>query len=354
MSSYVINHPIVKHYAGSLAYGTNLPTSDVDIRGIFCADEVNIRTPFYPVREITIPEDEDTKLYELSTFMKLYTDGNPNILESLWVDKSDIIEFNSAYMLLRSYREELLSSKVAFTFSGYAISQLKRIKGHNKWIMNPQPKERPLHKDYLKLVQNFLGKKIMPREFDLTVFATGYSLVHYGSDTYAVIAGNLGDSVLDKNGDFNISVKQHENRDVDHTVQPSIIFRYIADEYRLAKERHRNYWEWKKNRNEKRSALEEKYGYDCKHAMHLVRLLRMGSEILQGQGVIVKRPDAKELLHIRDGGWSYEELIKFAESKDKFIREFLYKNTALRKKPDIKLAAKVLMDVQDMCWSEFE
>ncbi len=30
---------IVKHLAGSRAYGTSLPTSDTDIRGIFCADE---------------------------------------------------------------------------------------------------------------------------------------------------------------------------------------------------------------------------------------------------------------------------------------------------------------------------
>ncbi|AEZ66297.1 hypothetical protein phiTE_131 [Pectobacterium phage phiTE] len=36
-----------------------------------------------------------------------------------------------------------------------------------------------------------------------------------------------------------------------------------------------------KNRNAARHELEEKFGYDTKHAMHLVRLLRMSQEILE-------------------------------------------------------------------------
>ena len=31
------NFEVMRCYSGSLAYGTNLPTSDVDIRGLFCA-----------------------------------------------------------------------------------------------------------------------------------------------------------------------------------------------------------------------------------------------------------------------------------------------------------------------------
>lgn len=119
---------LVKHYAGSHAYGTALPTSDVDFRGIFCADPVNVLTPFFPVRECEDVNEEDTKLYELAHFMKLCLDCNPNIIETLWVDTDDVVETSEAYMHLRCNRERLLSSKVAFTFSGYAISQLKRLK----------------------------------------------------------------------------------------------------------------------------------------------------------------------------------------------------------------------------------
>ena len=349
MSSYELsNKVIVKHYAGSLAYGTALPTSDTDIRGIFCADPEEIRTPFYPVREVTLPNEEDGKLYELGNFMHLYTQGNPNILETLWVDNDDVISSNLAYYLLKEERENLLSSKVAFTFSGYAISQLKRIKGHNKWINNPQPVEKPRHADYLKLVQNFTSNKIMPR--DLTVdLIRGHNIVHYGGNIFGVVL-NSGVSAFTSDYDFNISAKQLDGQS--STEQPKYIIKYLPDEYRLAKEKHTNYWNWKNNRNETRSALEEDFGYDTKHAMHLIRLLRMGEEVLSGQGVIVKRPDASELLDIRAGKWTYDELIEYAEDKDDYIRGELYKNTHLPKKPNLKLAAEVVMECQDIYWSK--
>lgn len=354
MSSYELENVIVKHYAGSLAYGTNLPTSDVDIRGIFCASPGEVRTPYFPVREVSLPDEEDGKLYELSNFLKLYTDGNPNILETLWVDEGDILETSSCYMYLRVFREKLLSSKIAFTFSGYAISQLKRIKGHNKWINNPQPQEPPRHKDYLKMVQNFTSQRIMPREFNID-HLQNYDIHHYGGNTFGAVRHGRGLKSICEKGDFNISAKQAEPEVNQFEYDsPLIIFKYLPDEYKLAKKKHTNYWGWKANRNEKRSALEEDFGYDTKHAMHLVRLLRMAEETLGGQGVIVKRPDAQELLAIRDGAWSYEELLEYAEDKDDYIRGELYKNTSLPKKPDIKLASQVLMSCQDICWSDNE
>jgi hypothetical protein len=89
---------------------------------------------------------------------------------------------------------------------------------------------------------------------------------------------------------------------------------------------------------------------NTKHAMHLIRLLRMGEEILTTGKVKVKREDAQELLDIRNGALSYEELVSWAEAQDNKIRGELYKNSCLPKKPDVKLAASVLMDVQDMYW----
>lgn len=346
MSSYELKHPIVQHYAGSIAYGTNLPTSDVDIRGIFCAEERQIRTPFYPVKEITLEDQEDSKLYELFTFLNLYLKGNPNILETLWVDESDILGSSSCYDLLRSKRNELLSSKVASSFSGYAISQLKRIKGHNKWINNPQPEKAPMHKDYLKLIQNFSGNKIMPREF-LLDHLNGFNVVHYGGNTFGAVK-NDGVNAVTESGDFNISCKQLQNNTTEEV--PVFIFKYLVDQYKNDKEKHFNYWNWRNNRNEVRSAMEIDHGYDTKHAMHLVRLLRMGEEVLKGEGVIVKRPDAEELLDIRAGLWKYDDLIKWAEEKDKYIQKTLYLNTKLQRKPDIKVAAKVLMECQEICW----
>lgn len=125
---------LVRMLGGSHAYGTNLPTSDVDYRGLFFAPQECIRTPFFNMNEVTDTREEDTKYYDLNQFMKLYTTMNPNILELLFTDRSKIELTSDPYEHLRANGSKLLSSKVAFTFSGYAIAQLKRIKGHNKWI----------------------------------------------------------------------------------------------------------------------------------------------------------------------------------------------------------------------------
>ncbi len=61
-------------------------------------------------------------------------------------------------------------------------------------------------------------------------------------------------------------------------------------------------------RNPARAALERAHGYDTKHAMHLVRLLRMGAELLRERTLHVRRADAAELLAIRAGALSFEEL----------------------------------------------
>lgn len=128
------NNLLCRMLAGSHAYGTNLPTSDVDYRGLFFAPAQYIRTPFFNMTEVTDTTEEDTKYYEISQFLKLYTLANPNILELLYTDRSKLVLTSDPYEHLRANADKLLSKKVAFTFSGYAIAQLKRIKGHNKWL----------------------------------------------------------------------------------------------------------------------------------------------------------------------------------------------------------------------------
>jgi len=58
---------------------------------------------------------------------------------------------------------------------------------------------------------------------------------------------------------------------------------------------------------------------------HLVRLLRTGYELMTTGELRVLRPDAQELLDIRNGAWSYEKLISYAEEMEQKIAE-LYKS----------------------------
>lgn len=338
---------LVKHYAGSHSYGTALPTSDVDFRGIFAADPVNVRTPFFPVYEVNDTKEEDTKFYELAHYMKLALQCNPNIVETLWVEDGDIVFRTPAYDLLRQHRAKLLSSKIAFTTSGYALAQLKRIKGHNKWINNPQPEERPKHYDFVSLVQWFGAEKMMPRDFKLTNYRTNWRLVPYGHDVHGLYQAD-GYETFGDNGALNTTFEEGGREELG---MPLAVIKFNKDVYIQAREKWEQYWTWKRNRNVDRSALEEHFGYDTKHAMHLVRLLRMGVEALRDGQVVVKRPDAAELLSIRNGAWTYEQLVEYAEHMDREVHEVWYKKTSLPKTPDLHFAAKLLMDVQDSIWS---
>lgn len=58
----------------------------------------------------------------------------------------------------------------------------------------------------------------------------------------------------------------------------------------------------------KRKALVEQHGYDAKNAAHLIRLLRMGIEFLREGRLIVQRPDAPQLMEIKLGHWTLEQV----------------------------------------------
>ena len=271
---------IVEHLAGSHAYGTNIATSDVDKRGIFCAGAINIRTPFFPIREVTMQDEEDGKLYELTQFMNLYVGMNPNIVETLWVDPMHIITKHEAYDYLRANAaQQLLNKKAAFTFSGYAVAQLKRIKGHNKWINNPQEVDAPRQTRFVSLLHNFSNQKMF--SVNIEDFRDGYRLIHYGGDIYGVYEApgyQTFDDIytLNTNSDDLTDFYTKEPTPAEQYAGtilripdfgtrrlPLFMVKFHRENYRQAKEVWQNYWNWKKNRNVVRSEMEQKFGYDC-------------------------------------------------------------------------------------------
>jgi len=96
--------------------------------------------------------------------------------------------------------------------------------------------------------------------------------------------------------------------------------------YTSIREDWKKYNHWKRTRNPARAKLEAEYGYDTKHGAHLVRLLRMGREILETGEVHVWRGgpdgpnDREELLAIRGGEWDYDQLVGWAEEQDEDLK----------------------------------
>ena len=122
---------------GSRAYGMHTDDSDWDYNGFYLVDKkeqyVNPRHSFPSKFSFKTPLHEGT-IHEMDKALDLIIDCNPNMLELLWRDPSDILVESELGNIIKDYRYDLLCSKARHTFSGYAFSQLKRIKGHNKWI----------------------------------------------------------------------------------------------------------------------------------------------------------------------------------------------------------------------------
>lgn len=126
---------IFKCLAGSHAYGTSLPTSDRDERGVFIAPPDFVLSCVKSIGQGQVEhETEDDVVFELRKFMNLAAQCNPNIIELLFTDDENVLFIDWPFNLLRDNRHLFLSKKAKFTFSGYAMSQMKRIKGHHKWI----------------------------------------------------------------------------------------------------------------------------------------------------------------------------------------------------------------------------
>lgn len=95
---------------------------------------------------------------------------------------------------------------------------------------------------------------------------------------------------------------------------------------------------------EKRKSLVDKFGYDCKNASHLIRLLKMGIEFLTEGNLFVEREDAPQLISIKNGEWTLEQVKK--ESDKLFtLAQQAYINSKLKAEPDYERAERLLMDI---------
>jgi hypothetical protein len=70
----------------------------------------------------------------------------------------------------------------------------------------------------------------------------------------------------------------------------------------------------------------------------------MCREILTDGVIRVRRPDAQELLEIRHGKWTYEELVAYSDKQDAELNE-LVKTSGLPKQPDRKKLDQVCQDI---------
>lgn len=168
------------------------------------------------------------------------------------------------------------------------MAQLKRIQTHRSWLLEP-PQAAPRRADFGLPEATTLSRADQQR---------------------------IDQALAAKRRSADPESGEAESESAAAALQlPAEVQQALAAERRYGEAlRHwRSYQTWLKHRNPARAALEARFGYDTKHAMHLVRLLRMGLELLREGELRVRREDAAELLQIRDGAWTLDELLRSVE-----------------------------------------
>lgn len=305
-------HTIFKCTAGSHAYGTNTENSDLDIRGIAIPPREYFTGYLHNFEQF---EDKvkDITIWSLQKFMKLAADNNPNILELLflprrfWIVNTPCFDVFPHWREIVKHRMFFMSKKVRYTFTGYAYSQLKRIKTHRGFLLQ--------------------GKIERPRRIDFDL------------PTNPTLSTEQINAVL---------------------TLPEWV---VIPEYRKQMERERRYrdkertwkqWnQWYINRNKERAELEAAHGYDTKHASHLVRLIFQGKEALMEGHITLPRPEAPMLLDIRNGGVPYDDLLDLVGDFDKEFDE-MYKISPLPREPNRKAIEELTIDITEKFLEEMK
>lgn len=279
--------------AGSHAYGLNRPDSDVDIRGV-CIETIEQMLglskfeQYVPNTEEALQwsgdnlsvKAEDVQIYGISKFVQLLMDANPNIVELLFATP---IYATPEWFRISNNSHLFLSNKIVHTFSGYAYSQLIRIKNHKRWIDNPPAKPDP--------------------------FSYGMELTVKGGQRWT-----------DSN-------------------------QYNA--YQSQLKDYQSYEKWLAERNPKRKTLEEQFGYDTKHAMHLYRLFLEAEELLiTGHLTLPLKNEHIDLLKtVYEGKIRYSNIVAFAEGIHDSLKTF-EKFSVLPDKPNHKKIEELLINLK--------
>ena len=263
--AYAMGHLLHLVLAGSRLHGTDTETSDYDWRGV-CSVPRQVLLGLQKFDEYQWTDEKDEwVVYTLRRIFELGLRANPNILTIIF-SPPQRWSLPSEPIWLRVYRNRrwFLSQRIRHTFRGYAFSQLRQIKGHREWLVNP-PDHEPL-----------------PEEFGCYLYTDLKGGQHLDGKTYE----GLG-------------------------------------KFKAAQLRWQQYQTWLAERNPKRAELERKFGYDAKHASALVRLMLEGGNILrEGDYDPVLRVDDQALVRqVLDGGWNYDRLVGFAEEREAALRE---------------------------------
>ena len=299
---------------GSHAYGTNVETSDVDIRG--CAMNNTSEIVGLSTFEQFLNTDTDTTVYAFNKLIPLLINCNPNTIEMLGCKPEHYIYMTDIGQEMIDNRKMFLSKRAIHSFGGYANQQLNRV-------------ENALARD--RMPQSQKEEHIMrSMENSIASFESRYTNFDAGS----II---LFTDVTTREG---MDTEIFANIHMDHF--PARQFNSIMNDLHNVL----GTYEKLNHRNRKKDDA-----HLNKHAMHLVRLYLMCIDILEKEEIITYRGDDLELLmSIRNGAYQNEDSTYKPEFKElingfKKRLDYAKENTSLPEHPNMKQVEEFVMSV---------
>lgn len=294
--------PILIGYGGSIAYGTNLPTSDTDIRGIYMnpLDEfIGCR----PVSEQYNPSGSDVTIYSLKKIFGLLLQCNPNVIEILGLKPEHYLYMTDMGLELVGKAEIFLSKRAAYTFGNYAKSQLNR-------LMNKSGRAN----------EQVLANEVRSLSKAVSSIRKREGIEHLWVES--------------KDGNPVIIINES---------MPIDLYARIASEILNV---HADYKESRRNNR----AVD--HGKIAKHMMHLLRLYMMGIDILAEHKIATYRKAEHDLLmDIRNGKYLKEDGVTPTVEFDELLSEYTARfeeateKSTLPKDPDYNKANRLMMDL---------
>ena len=295
---------------GSHLYGTSVPESDEDFMGLFVAPkeyylgmktvkEVNCNVVSKTADGKNDKDAIDSKLYELKNFVRLAADGNPNIIESLFVNENNITDSNFIGRRLLHNKFLFPSKLVKQRFIGYAVGQLHKAK------------EKPENFDNLTMFQTF---------YDSTIDNKRIVEMAYIRHPVTEFMSFYPDHVSIGGLNFNCNVKMRKVMDKVST--------------RIKNASHRqDMW--------------TKYGFDTKFMMHCMRLILEGQELLETGKIEFPLKEKQLLLDIRTGQFAFEEVHEMIVKKKNELENF---ESSLPATPNFDKINELLIKLIEIFW----
>ena len=304
---WLIDNLLYMNVHGSELYGCATDTSDKDCYGV-CMPPKRILFPHtdgwingfgnppnfeqwqqHHIKDPDNPKKEyDFQVFNITKFMWLAQQGNPNIIECLFSPQDAVIHHARSFQKVRDIAPEFLTLKCLPRYQCYAVSQIKKLRAKSD---SPEVKAiRDFEKD--NDIPRSTTQEDVKKEQDIRYngIQAQTKLSHLSDDDLALY-GRIFESGASKGKRFQSRKEQ----------------------------------------------------YDYKFAYHAVRLLGYAEQILSDRYIDLRR-DREIYKAIRRGDWSLEDIEKWVSDKVLTLDKMKL-NTSLPKNPNLALIRETLINV---------